>query len=300
MTSIYKRPVEGPVRILERGLEGDGRVEKRKMGDEHHAVHIYPAEHYPHWERMLGLDALRHGHFGENLTVRGLDEEATRIGDVIRCGRATLQVAQPRVPCFKLNARMGRRFSGEFLRSTRVGYFLRVLEPGAVQRGDRAEIVDSDPDSPTVRAFVRSVMLEYWDVEGLEAALRARDLMPAWQQTIEEKLARARRAPIWFGTRTLQMMDRYEHGDRVILTLGCPWSKVLPKVATGHQVDVQVRPEGVEGLLRKTLAIEAVDHAGATAYQAEVTKDEAGDAATDFLLAAEVGTQLRATAPRRS
>jgi len=296
MTSIYKLPVEGPVPVNAFGLEGDGRVEKRKMGDEHHAVHIYPAEHYPYWEKQLGV-ALGPGHFGENLTVRGLDEETVRIGDVIRCGSVTLQVAQPRIPCFKLNARMGRRFSGVFLRSTRVGYFLRVIEPGQVSRGDRAAIVDSDPGSPTVRDFVTSVMLEYWDAKGLRAALRSRDLMIGWREAIEEKLARAEQAPVWFGTRTLEVLSRSEQEGGVVLTLRCPWNKPLAAVTGEQQIAVEVRPDGLEGLMRTRLPVESQSDGTATRYRVTVVRKTKADAAVHYLLEASVGTQLRVTAP---
>jgi len=83
-TGIYKQPVQGPVRLGIEGFEGDGRVERRVMGNAHHAVYAYSLENYDYWERRLACVPFPHGQFGENLTVPGLTETEVRIGDVWR------------------------------------------------------------------------------------------------------------------------------------------------------------------------------------------------------------------------
>ncbi len=46
-------------------------------------------------------------------------------------------MSQPRIPCFKLAARMGDpAFAKPFLRSGRTGFYLRVIEEGTVEAGD--------------------------------------------------------------------------------------------------------------------------------------------------------------------
>ena len=45
-----------------------------------------------------------------------------------------MEVAQPRIPCAKLAARVGREdFSNEFLMAGRLGYYLYTLKTGEVQ-----------------------------------------------------------------------------------------------------------------------------------------------------------------------
>jgi len=198
-TGIFKTPVPGPVPVTRLGLQGDVRVEKRKMGLEHHAVYAYPFEHYAYWQAELAREPFPMGQFGENLTVTGLLEEEVRIGDIFRMGSAVLQVAQPRIPCAKFNARMGVRFAPMFLASRKVGYYLRVLTEGTVAEGDAIELLERDEASPTMEEFVRVTQFESWDTQGLEQLLRARDLMPDWRETIESKLARSRTASGWHG-----------------------------------------------------------------------------------------------------
>lgn len=238
-TSIYKAAVGGRVAVHRLGLEGDARVEPRKMGPEHHAVYVYPYEHYAHWQRELGREPFPMGQFGENLTVTGLLEDEVRIGDVLRFGTAVLQVAHPRIPCAKLNERMGLHFSSMFLASRKVGFYLRVLQEGDVGENDRIELLERDPDSPTVEAFVRITHYEYWDAHGLRQLLQARDLMPAWRETIEAKLSRALTADGWQGLREFEVVRReVECEDTVSLYLQCIRGRPLAPFHGGQQLTV--------------------------------------------------------------
>jgi len=238
-TGIYKIPADGPVHISRLGLVDDVLVEPRKMGLEHHAVYAYPYEHYAYWQGELGREAFQMGQFGENLTVTGLLEEEVRIGDVYRVGSAVLQVAQPRIPCAKLNERMGFRFSTMFLASRKVGYYLRVLSEGSVARGDTIELLERDDSSPTMEEFVRVTQFEYWDAHALQHLLCARDLMPAWREIIEAKLERAQVERGWPGLREFELERReQESEDTVSLYLRCVRGRALSPFHGGQQLTV--------------------------------------------------------------
>lgn len=239
-TGIYKVPAVGRVRVSRFGLQDDVRVEPRKLGQEYHAVYAYPYEHYAYWERELGRTPFPMGQFGENLTVTGLLEDEVRIGDVFRFGNTVLQVVQPRIPCAKLNQRMGLRFSPMFLASRKVGYYLRVLQEGDVGENDSVELLERDQTSPTMEEFVRITQDEYWDVEGLERILRqARDLMPAWREIIEAKLHRAQSAAGWHGLREFEIVRReQENADVVSLYLQCARGRPLAPFQGGQYLTV--------------------------------------------------------------
>ena len=66
------------------------------------AVCVYSADHYADWRIELGLPEMHFGAFGENFTIGGLAEDDVCIGDIWRVGEATVQVSQPRQPCWKL------------------------------------------------------------------------------------------------------------------------------------------------------------------------------------------------------
>ena len=62
-----------------------------------------------------------------------MPEDAIHIGDVFRVESALVEVTQPRAPCYKLAIKMGLPdFPKMFLASGWVGFYLRVLEEGAV------------------------------------------------------------------------------------------------------------------------------------------------------------------------
>lgn len=150
-TGIFKEPVGGPVAVRRLNLAGDAQADLSVHGGLNKAVYAYPAEHYPAWQAETGR-AFPFGQFGENLTTEGLLEDAVRIGDVYRFGSAVLEVAQPRMPCFKLAIRMNDPgFPKRFMKSGRTGFYLRVVDEGEVAAGGGIEVVSRAVGNLTVR-----------------------------------------------------------------------------------------------------------------------------------------------------
>lgn len=301
-TSIYKTPLHGRIKVHRLGLEGDARIEPRKMGAEHHAVYAYPFEHYGHWQQVLDREPFPMGQFGENLTISGLLEEEVRIGDVLRFGNTVLQVAHPRIPCAKLNHRMGFHFSSMFLASRKVGFYLRVLQEGDVGEGDGMELLERDPDSPTIEEFVRITHYEYWDAQGLLELLNARDLMPAWKETIKAKLERALSADGWQGLREFEIVQLVEEdAGTVSLHLKCirgrplaPYrpGQVLGIVLGGRSAQQQRRAYPLSGNPEDLSAYRII-----VKRRAEAGKNQPDAAVTAHLLSSKIGEHLFCTAP---
>ncbi len=254
-TSIWKRPV-ARIAVDSLGFVGETRIAKPMCAPEDHAVYFYPFEHYATWQAELGCAPFELGQFGENLTCVGLMEHDVRLGDVLRCGGITVQVTQPRLPCAKLDARMGQRFAGRFLRSLRLGFLARVLEPGEVGVGDAVEVVERDPAEPTVHELARLTQVDAWDGEGLAALARSRWLPAAWRELIEHKAELAREAQGWHGLRPLEVVERREHGaEAVSLWLACPRGKPLAPFVPGQYLTVAWRQAHDESALRRPYAI---------------------------------------------
>ncbi len=142
LTAYRKHPVPGPVAVLDENLEGDQQADPENHGGPHKAVYVYANEDVAWWRHELG----RHVEtqmFGQNLTTTGLDLRASVVGERWRIGTAELEVAQPRIPCFKLglfaeDPTMPRRF----IAAVRPGAYLRVVTRGHLTAGDRIEVVD--------------------------------------------------------------------------------------------------------------------------------------------------------------
>src|SRR5919201_1021381 len=137
LTSIYKSPLDGPVRVTEQNLDGDRQSDLVKHGGPRRVVYMYPSEHYGYWRKELPGTDLPWGAFGENLTIEGLLEPDVRVGDRFRVGTAELVVTRPRKPCFKLAIRLGQRdIVPRFRASGRSGFYLSVAREGELQAGD--------------------------------------------------------------------------------------------------------------------------------------------------------------------
>ncbi len=158
-TGIFKRPVSGTVRAGRLNLEGDRQADTAVHGGEFKAVYLDPSEHYAPWRAELG--DLPWGAFGENLTVAGLAEATTRIGDRLRIGTAELVVTQPRLPCYKLELRFGRPgLEKRFLARGLTGFYLSVAVEGEIAAGDPIALVARGGAPITVADVVRLYQAE--------------------------------------------------------------------------------------------------------------------------------------------
>jgi MOSC domain-containing protein YiiM len=151
VTSIFKDPVKGRVSLTTLGLEGDEQSDLAVHGGVNKAVYVYPSEHYAWWREQLPDAELKWGAFGENLTIEGLIESTTCIGDRLRIGTAELIVTQPRQPCYKLAYKFGREdMIKRFVKSRRSGFYLSVAREGDLGVGDSIELISRQDGAPTV------------------------------------------------------------------------------------------------------------------------------------------------------
>ena len=159
-TAIWKTPVDGRVAARGANLEGDAQADLRVHGGADKAVYAYAAEDTRWWAEQLGRE-LGPGAFGENLTVEGIDVTQAKIGDRWAIGTAVLEVAQPRLPCFKLGLRFGdpqmvRRFG----QAGRPGAYLRIVQEGDVGAGDAIEVTRQTAHDVSMRVMSHAILAD--------------------------------------------------------------------------------------------------------------------------------------------
>lgn len=192
VTSIFKAPIPGPVRARGHNLEGDRQSDLTVHGGEFKAVYAYAAEHYGFWRARLGHD-MEPAHFGENLTISGLDEPALCIGDVVRIGEAELEATLPRLPCFKLGIRWGDpRMVKAFAQSRRWGVYFRISREGRIAQGDAVTIVHRDPARLPVYEIARVYMSDREDLDAMRRLAAHARLDPSWRGWFLRELAGAK------------------------------------------------------------------------------------------------------------
>ncbi|HOT81284.1 MAG TPA: MOSC domain-containing protein [Microthrixaceae bacterium] len=192
-SGIGKRPLPPDTTLFLSlvNLAGDGQADLTVHGGIDKAVYAYPSEHLPAWAAELG-EALGDAPFGENLSTIGVTESDVRIGDRWEWGEALLEVCQPRSPCFKLALHRRRADIQQLFRqSGRVGWYLRVLHPGAVSTGSDISVIERDAAGLTVADAHRAMGDRRLEDRTLVEALAAHDrLADEWRLPLVERLAR--------------------------------------------------------------------------------------------------------------
>jgi len=183
-TAIWKTPVDGRVAVRGVNVEGDEQADLRVHGGPDKAVYAYSFEETRRWEDELGRE-IGPGGFGENLTLSGVDVSGARVGERWRIGTVLLEAREPRVPCFKLNLRMGdSRFGRRFLAAGRPGAYLRIVEEGEVGAGDAVEVVRRPDHDVTMRLMMHAALVDKERLPELRAA--APFLTEEWREYVEE------------------------------------------------------------------------------------------------------------------
>jgi MOSC domain-containing protein YiiM len=128
------------------GLEGDGHANPRFHGGPRQALLLITAEGIEELA-AAGFPAVP-GTLGENITTRGLDRRAFRIGQRWRIGSGVvIELTKIRVPCKTLNV-IGRGIQAAIYdemvkagdpsspRWGLSGFYAKVIAPGVIQPGD--------------------------------------------------------------------------------------------------------------------------------------------------------------------
>ena len=185
-TAIWKTPVEGRVAVRGVNLAGDDQADRSVHGGPDKAVYAYASEETDAWEAELHRD-LGPAPFGENLTTEGIDVSGALVGERWRIGTTLLEVVQPRLPCFKLGLRIGDPgFLKRFVRASRPGAYLRIVEEGELGAGDAIEVdLEHLPDhGVTMRLIFDALLL---DDSLIPLVLEAPELLPSLRESLTSR-----------------------------------------------------------------------------------------------------------------
>jgi MOSC domain-containing protein YiiM len=192
-SSIFRKPVFGPVELGLRGMVGDQVADRVHHGRPSQAVCVHPIEHYGFWNEQFRLETdgqqLGPGSVGENWTIEGANESTVCVGDIYSVGSSEVQVSGPRGPCWKQERKL--RLPG-FLKRTivslRTGFYLQVLQSGTVQAGDVWRL----KSRPNAWLTVHAVNVCYYQApvpEMIERILATPELAEGWKKMFRSKLS---------------------------------------------------------------------------------------------------------------
>lgn len=189
-SAAVKEEVDGRIHLGPLGLAGDEQADTLNHGGPDKAVLVFVRHRYDDWRR-LGLD-LPEGGFFENVTLEapGVDESTVVLGEIWRLGGAVVQVTQPRSPCYKLARRWGIDDLVQRAQQTGwVGWYLRVVEPGAVARGDDVVLLERPSDAPSVGEVSRVLDRDKHDLDGARRLIDAPGMPARWVAKLARRVA---------------------------------------------------------------------------------------------------------------
>lgn len=192
-TAIDKRPVSGRVAVGVLGVEGDKQLNRKHHGGPDKAVYAFAREDVRHWEAELGR-TIGPGGFGENFSTVGIEVSDALVGEQWQMGTGdravVVEVTMPRQPCMTFARWMGEQDRGWVRRFTvygRVGAYLRVVVPGAVEAGDPITVLHRPAHGVPVSAVLRWLTPD--QSEALLAAAECNELNLCTQ--VEDQARRA-------------------------------------------------------------------------------------------------------------
>lgn len=192
VSGIRKTPLSSPtVTVGATNLAGDGQADLTVHGGPDKAVYAYPADNWPWWKEHAHFDAAP-ASFGENLTVRGADEHAVRIGDRFSWGTAELEVSQPRGPCFKFTMLTGREdMAARMTISGRAGWYYRVLKEGSAPTQGELVRTYTNEEMPTVYEAFIALYHPRVAIDILERVANAETLAHQWRDALVRRFRAA-------------------------------------------------------------------------------------------------------------
>lgn len=171
-------------------VEGDTQADPKHHGGLDRVLHHFPREHYGQYRRWDLITRLEDApSMGENISTVGLNETQVNIGDVLQIGQVTVQVTQPRSPCFKLNLQFGHRdFALAMQQSQLCGWFYRVLTPGVIQLQDKIELLERRTDICVAEAM-SLYFSPHYDASAYDRLASCEGLAQSWVNSLQRRLA---------------------------------------------------------------------------------------------------------------
>lgn len=176
------------VTITKAGIAGDGVGNKKFHGGPDRVICFYPFEHYELWNKKFNKQ-LAVPAFGENLTITGMKEEQTFIGDIYQIGDTIIQITQGRIPCSTISHFNNEpEFLKAVLNTNFTGYFARVIQEGAIKKQDDIVLLERVQDKVTV-LYATDVILHKRDgQEGAHSVLSIDSLAEEWIHKLSSRL----------------------------------------------------------------------------------------------------------------
>ncbi len=186
-SAIWKNPVSGKIFARGINLEGDVQADREAHGGYDKAVYAYAIEDLTWWGNEIGRD-IKPGELGENLTLKGISVNDALIGERWKVGEVTLEVSEPRIPCWRLGVRMkDKTFPRKFTKALRPGAYLRIVQEGSVEKGNSVEIIEKPDHALSVRDVFEIYTQTHTNANRILEVSKMSDAWKSWANKTVQK-----------------------------------------------------------------------------------------------------------------
>ena len=187
-SGIYKLPVQGSVSITQNGLDGDKQADLKAHGGPDKVVCVYPVEHHDWWLEEFDI-VFEAGAAGENFTSYGLTEHNVCIGDQYKIGSVTLEVSQPRQPCYNLAARHGNKaIAKQVQQAGKTGFYFRCIESGYAEAGDEIILINRPNPDFTIGSANDLMHIDKMNIELMQKFVNLETLSSSWKKYFNKRI----------------------------------------------------------------------------------------------------------------
>ncbi len=187
-----KALIEGQVFIGKHGMSAASPPAHEEHKDLDKAIHHYAFDHYSGWRTLMPEQQellAQPGAFSENFSSSGVTERNLCIGDIFSVGTAVIQLTQGREACNTMVNRFHRAdMDQEMHRTSRNGWFYRVLEEGSAQAGDALILKERPSPEWTIARIQEIIFRGSLDKDVLKTVLALPGLARQWHDIVVKRL----------------------------------------------------------------------------------------------------------------
>lgn len=182
-TGIYKMPVE-QVQVNTLGMIGDIQVDKRFHGGPERALHQFSLRSYETLIKRFPLlhSTLKIGQLGENINAVNMHEDNVFIGDIYQMGSVIVQVSSPRIPCWKIDAKLKQPGLSRFILDNQLsGWYYRVVQEGQINQSDTVKLIERSNNNLSIHYFLQLAQNKKLSESEKQQIQNAIGLDPEWR-----------------------------------------------------------------------------------------------------------------------
>lgn len=203
-SGIRKAPIQS-AHLTKTGFIGDEQADMLHHGGETKAVLFLSTATYEKLNDLSSNNFKYDGiaHYGENIIVDSIDEADICVGDVLKVANATVEVSQPRQPCWKLSANTNTKpMTSIIFNNGLTGWYARVLEEGEVSQGDEVHLIKRPYPTLTIKALNQVIVDPHSNKEVTIKAINCPVLGEQFKASLASraKIEDAKNEPFWYHT----------------------------------------------------------------------------------------------------